>query len=183
MGPHGLCRPLDENQRFPRNNSPLAPYQGCSKFPGTECALARQRAPTGGHGPARERPKKTLGKGSGARKLASAPSPGPFWGKPGRRKGATPPLVDLGLSVLPNGREFRTTVARTSPSLLGQDARPGASVGASSAHANGQRRSRQFRVGYLNLPKTEFLEVLIIDPNMEFIGTLRKSRFWQVKVR
>ena len=27
-----------------------------------------------------------------------------------------------------------------------RDARPGASVGASSAHANGQRRSRQFRV-------------------------------------
>ena len=32
------------------------------------------------------------------------------------------------------------------PSPCCRDARPGASVGASSAHANGQRRSRQFRV-------------------------------------
>ena len=32
------------------------------------------------------------------------------------------------------------------PSPSCRDARPGASVGASSAHANGQRRSRQFRV-------------------------------------
>ena len=31
------------------------------------------------------------------------------------------------------------------PSPCCRDARPGASVGASSAHANGQRRSRQFR--------------------------------------
>ena len=31
---------------------------------------------------------------------------------------------------------------------------------------------------YLNLPKPSFLQVLIINPNMGFIGTLPKSRFW-----
>ena len=34
---------------------------------------------------------------------------------------------------------------------------------------------------YLKLPKPTFL-FLIINPNMEFIGTLQKSRFWWVKV-
>ena len=35
---------------------------------------------------------------------------------------------------------------------------------------------------YLNLPNPTFLSVLIINPNMEFIGTRQKSRFWWVKV-
>ena len=35
---------------------------------------------------------------------------------------------------------------------------------------------------YLNLPNPTFLQVLIINPSIEFIGTLQKSRFWQVKV-
>ena len=34
-----------------------------------------------------------------------------------------------------------------------------------------------------NLPKPTFLWVLIINPNIDFIGTLQKSRFWRVKVR
>ena len=33
-------------------------------------------------------------------------------------------------------------------------------------------------LAYLNLPKPTLLQVLIIHPNMEFIGTLQKSRFW-----
>ena len=32
--------------------------------------------------------------------------------------------------------------------------------------------------GYLKLPNPTFLKVLIINPNMEFIGALQKSRFW-----
>ena len=35
---------------------------------------------------------------------------------------------------------------------------------------------------YLNLPNPTFLSVLIINPNMVFIGTRQKSRFWWVKV-
>ena len=35
---------------------------------------------------------------------------------------------------------------------------------------------------YLNLPNPTFLSVRIINPNMEFIGTREKSRFWWVKV-
>ena len=35
---------------------------------------------------------------------------------------------------------------------------------------------------YPNLPKPTFLWVLIINPNIDFIGTLQKSRFWRVKV-
>ena len=31
---------------------------------------------------------------------------------------------------------------------------------------------------YLNLPNPTFLSALIRNPNMEFIGTLQKSRFW-----
>ena len=59
----------------------------------------------------------------------------------------------------PNGRAFGVQVIRGAASLQSsctgrlyppspccRDARPGASVEASSAHANGQRRSRQFRV-------------------------------------
>ena len=40
---------------------------------------------------------------------------------------------------------------------------------------------RRVRV-YPNLPKPIFLWVLIIDPNIDFIGALQKSRFWRVKV-
>ena len=40
-----------------------------------------------------------------------------------------------------------------------------------------QMASFGFRV-YLNLPKPIFLWVRIINPSMEFIGTLQKSRFW-----
>ena len=39
-----------------------------------------------------------------------------------------------------------------------------------------------FRV-YLKLPNPTFLWVLIINPSMEFIGTLQKSRFWEVRFR
>ena len=35
---------------------------------------------------------------------------------------------------------------------------------------------------YPDLLNPTFLQVLTINPKMEFIGTLRKSRFWQVKV-
>ena len=35
---------------------------------------------------------------------------------------------------------------------------------------------------YLNLPNPTFLSVLIINPNIDFIGTRQKSRFWWVKV-
>ena len=35
---------------------------------------------------------------------------------------------------------------------------------------------------YPNLPKPTFLWVLIINPNIDFRGTLQKSRFWRVKV-
>ena len=35
---------------------------------------------------------------------------------------------------------------------------------------------------YLNLPEPTFLSVLIRNPNMEFLGTRQKSRFWWVKV-
>ena len=42
-----------------------------------------------------------------------------------------------------------------------------------------QRPKQKFHP-YQNLP---FLWVLIINPNIDFIGTLQKSRFWRVKVR
>ena len=35
VGPRGLCRPLDEKQRFPTRNSLLTPCKGRSKFPVT----------------------------------------------------------------------------------------------------------------------------------------------------
>ena len=35
---------------------------------------------------------------------------------------------------------------------------------------------------FLNLPNPTFFSVLIINPNMEFIGTRQQSRFWWVKV-
>ena len=35
---------------------------------------------------------------------------------------------------------------------------------------------------YPILPKPTFLWVLIINPNVDFIGTLQKSRFWRVEV-
>ena len=31
VGPHGLCRPLDESQAFPTNTPPLAACEGRSK--------------------------------------------------------------------------------------------------------------------------------------------------------
>ena len=37
-------------------------------------------------------------------------------------------------------------------------------------------------LAYLNLPNPTFLSVPIINPNMEFIGTRQKSRFWWVEV-
>ena len=37
-------------------------------------------------------------------------------------------------------------------------------------------------LSYLNLPKPTFLQVLIINLNMGFIGSLQESRFWWVKV-
>ena len=35
---------------------------------------------------------------------------------------------------------------------------------------------------YPNLPIPTLLWVLIINPSIDFIGTLQKSRFWRVKV-
>ena len=37
-------------------------------------------------------------------------------------------------------------------------------------------------IQYPNLPKPTFLWVVIINPNIDFVGTLQKSRFWRVKV-
>ena len=35
---------------------------------------------------------------------------------------------------------------------------------------------------YLDLPKPTLLQVLTMNPNINFIGTLQKSRFWRVEV-
>ena len=42
--------------------------------------------------------------------------------------------------------------------------------------------SHRVVLAYLNLPNPTFLSVPIINPNMEFIGTRQKSRFWWVEV-
>ena len=41
---------------------------------------------------------------------------------------------------------------------------------------------REVAWSFPNLPKPTFSWVLIINPNIDFIGTLQKSRFWRVKV-
>ena len=71
---------------------------------------------------------------------------------PGQTK-ATPMVVVWGRSLLPSGKRsiaglghYRPRIPAL-PSLTVLTGRSAASVGASSAHANGQRRSRQFRVG------------------------------------
>ena len=45
-----------------------------------------------------------------------------------------------------------------------------------------QRNGNMILASYLTLPKPTCFWVLIINPNMEFIGTLQKSRFWWVRV-
>ena len=141
VGPRGLCRPLDEKQ----TTWPSRPVKA------TRCANTGQRRA----GQCRA----LFGK--------EANSPGP--GGPASLEFAsrcTPPDPPKkhrprrrwwvwGSSLLPNGKEVIRGAASLQSSCTGRlyppspccrDARPGASVGASSAHANGQRRSRQFRV-------------------------------------
>ena len=138
VGPRGLCRPLDEKQGFPTNTSPLAPCQGCSKA----WQSGRARQSRAGHlrtgqGYRDQR------RGQQIRGVASSNWPRRF-----RRYFLDPQncqkkcgLRKIG-GVAPSDRPGR--LYPPSPSC--RDARPGASVGASSAHANSQQCSRQFRV-------------------------------------
>ena len=98
------------------------------------------------------------GRGSGGQ---GASGPGAARGPGGRGQagaaaggvGSQTKMTVWGPSLLPDGREVIRGAASLQSSYTGRlyppspscrDAPPGASVGASSAHANGQRRSRQF---------------------------------------
>ena len=134
VGPSGLCRPLDEKNGFPSNNPHLAPCKGCPQEILKGCLLPK-RGEAIGPDPNEKCIIHGQGRGPGGQG-ARGPGPAPQTHQcqtgesgSGRRCCARHRRV---ISV-PGYRE-----ALYPPSPSCRDARPGASVGASSAHANGR---------------------------------------------
>ena len=135
VGPRGLCRPLDEKHGFPLNNPHLAPCKGRTKWQTIAGRLGRQAGRQAGR----------AGRAGGR-----AGKGGP-WPDQNDINGGEFGVLLYCLTAersFAGRRHYRPRIPGRlyPPSPCCRDARPGASVGASSAHANGQRRSRQFRV-------------------------------------
>ena len=131
MGPRGLCRPLDEKHGFPSQGR--AGQQGSRAGQG-RAGQGEGRAGQGRAGQGRVR----AGQGRAGQGRARQGRAGQGQGRAGGPSTSTNDLMvrGFGVSLLP---------IRGIPGAFTLPHRSEASV-ASSTHANGQRRSRQFRV-------------------------------------